>query len=219
MTNLMEEVLRTGTAAGVRARYNINFPAAGKTGTSHEGWFAGYTSELLCVVWVGFDDNRELDLEGAHSAAPIWAEFMKQAAQIRDYRDTKPFNAPNGIVSVEIDPQSGMLATPNCPTRRSEVYISGTQPVEACPQHGGGAPVTNVTGWDVAPPPPAPGDSAPRVTGSSGDGLVQPSAVARRASRQDAQQPPATAEAGNPPSPPKKTEKKSIFRRLIGVFK
>ena len=153
MTNLMEEVLRTGTAAGVRARYNLNFPAAGKTGTSHDGWFAGYTSELLCIVWVGFDDNSELDLEGAHSAAPIWAEFMKQATQIREYRDAKPFRAPNGIVSIEIDPQSGMLATPSCPARRSEVYISGTQPVEACPLHGGGPPITNVTGWDVAPPP------------------------------------------------------------------
>ena len=82
MTSLMEEVLRTGTAAGVRARYNLTMPAAGKTGTSHDGWFAGYTSELLCVVWVGFDDNRELNLEGAHSAAPIWAEFMKRAAGI-----------------------------------------------------------------------------------------------------------------------------------------
>src|ERR1035438_6684723 len=66
-TSLLEEVLRTGTAAGVRARYNLNIPVAGKTGTSHDGWFAGYTSELLCVVWVGFDDNSQLDLEGAHS--------------------------------------------------------------------------------------------------------------------------------------------------------
>ena len=80
-TSLMEEVLRSGTAAGVRARYNLTMPAAGKTGTSHDGWFAGYTSELLCVVWVGFDDNRELNLEGAHSAAPIWAEFMKRALE------------------------------------------------------------------------------------------------------------------------------------------
>ena len=62
---------------------------AGKTGTSHDGWFAGYTSELLCVVWVGFDDNRELNLEGAHSAAPIWAEFMKRALEFREYRDVK----------------------------------------------------------------------------------------------------------------------------------
>jgi penicillin-binding protein 1B len=78
MTNMMQDVLLSGTAAGVRARYGLNFPAAGKTGTSHDGWFAGYTSDLLCVVWVGFDDNRELNLEGAHSAAPIWAEFMKR---------------------------------------------------------------------------------------------------------------------------------------------
>jgi penicillin-binding protein 1B len=217
MTNMMEEVLRTGTAAGVRARYNLNFPAAGKTGTSHDGWFAGYTSQLLCIVWVGFDDNRELNLEGAHSAAPIWAEFMKQAATFRDYRDTKEFAAPDGIVSVEIDPQSGYPATPNCPTHRTEVYISGTQPVGACPLHGGGRPVTNVAGWEVAPPP-SPVDTAPRVTGSSGDGQMQPAAVQRRAARQDAQ-PAAPATAQAQPAEPKKPEKKSIFRRLIGVFK
>jgi penicillin-binding protein 1B len=219
MTNMMEEVLRTGTAAGVRARFNLNFPAAGKTGTSHDGWFAGYTSELLCVVWVGFDDNKELNLEGAHSAAPIWAEFMKAAANIREYRDTKDFAAPDGIVSIDIDPQSGMPATPNCPTRRSEVYISGTQPVGTCPLHGGGRLVTNVTGWEVAPPAPA-GDTAPRVTGSGSDGLVAPSAVQRRASRQDAAAPAATAQAApKSAEEQKKPEKKGFFRRLMGVFK
>jgi penicillin-binding protein 1B len=218
MTSMMEEVLRTGTAAGVRARYNLNFPAAGKTGTSHDGWFAGFTSELLCVVWVGFDDNKELNLEGAHSAAPIWAEFMKTASQIREYRDTKDFVAPDGIVSIDIDPQSGMPATPNCPTRRAEVYISGTQPVGACPLHGGGRLVTNVTGWEVAPTP-QPGDTTPKVTGSGGDGQVVPSSVQRRASRQDPA-PPAPAQAANkPPEQPKKPEKKGLFRRLMGVFK
>ena len=218
MTNLMEEVLRTGTAAGVRARYNLNFPAAGKTGTSHDGWFAGFTSELLCVVWVGFDDNRELNLEGAHSAAPIWAEFMKQAATVREYRDMKSFVAPDGIVSVDIDPLSGMPATPSCPTHHTEVYISGTQPVGVCPLHGGGGrPVTNVTGWEVAPPPPAEG--APRVTGSNGDGQVQPSSVARRAARQDAPPPPTAEVPAENQQQPKKTEKKGIFRRLMGVFK
>jgi penicillin-binding protein 1B len=219
VTNLMEEVLRTGTAAGVRARHQLTFPAAGKTGTSHDGWFAGFTSELLCVVWVGFDDNRELNLEGAHSAAPIWADFMKAASEVREYRDTKPFPAPDGIVSIDIDPASGMPATPSCPTRRAEVYISGTQPVGACPLHGGGHPVTNVTGWEVAPPPP-PAETAPRVTGTNGDGLAQPSAASRRAARQDA--PPAapsTQAVNNPPEKPKQEEKKGIFRRLIGVFK
>ena len=82
MVNLLEEVMRTGTAAGVRSR-GFRVPAAGKTGTSHDGWFAGFTSELLCIVWVGFDDNRELDLEGAHSALPIWTEFMKRALELQ----------------------------------------------------------------------------------------------------------------------------------------
>jgi penicillin-binding protein 1B len=221
MTNLMQEVLRTGTAAGVRARYNLDFPAAGKTGTSHDGWFAGFTSELLCVVWVGLDDYRQLDLEGAHSAAPIWAQFMKAAMQYPQYRDVKDFPAPDGIVSIDIDPQSGMVATPACPTRRTEVYIAGTQPVAVCPVHGGGRTVTNVTGWDISPPPAAPSGDAPlRVTGSGSDGQVQPPPASRRATRQDTQAAP-SAQAAPPPDQPKKDEKekKSIFRRLINVFK
>ena len=80
MTNLMEGVINRGT--GIRARFmGLRRPAAGKTGTSHDGWFAGYTSGLLCIIWVGFDDNRELMLEGASSALPIWTEFMKQAVK------------------------------------------------------------------------------------------------------------------------------------------
>jgi penicillin-binding protein 1B len=221
MTSLMEEVLRSGTAAGVRARYNIDFPAAGKTGTSHDGWFAGYTSELLCVVWVGFDDNRELNLEGAHSAAPIWAEFMKRAATYREYRDTKPFEAPDGIVSVSIDPQSGMLATPSCPTTRQEVYIAGTQPVTSCPLHGSGRPVTNVSGWEVSQPKPVTeGETTPHISGSGSDGQVQPADVSRRSVRQGGPVNAVTSSPPPAPSPPaKKQEKKGLFRRLIGVFK
>jgi len=217
MTNLMQEVLRSGTAAGVKARYNINYPAAGKTGTSHDGWFAGYTSELLCVVWVGLDDYQQLDLEGAHSAAPIWAQFMNAAMQYPQYRDAKEFQAPDGIVSIEIDPQTGMPATPLCPQRRTEVYIAGTQPVGMCPLHGGGRNITNVTGWEVQPAA-SPADTAPRVTGTEGDGQVQ-AAPARRRARQDAAQAVPTAQAPPPPAQPKKQEKKSLFRRLIGVFK
>ena len=72
MTNMMEGVINNGTAAGVRAR-GFTAPAAGKTGTSHDAWFAGYTSNLLCIVWVGYDDYSDLKIEGAKSAAPIWA--------------------------------------------------------------------------------------------------------------------------------------------------
>jgi penicillin-binding protein 1B len=214
MTNLLEEVLRSGTAAGVRSR-GFLVPAAGKTGTSRDGWFAGYTSQLLCVVWVGFDDNRDLDLEGAKSAAPIWAEFMKRALDYREYRDARAFNAPEGVVSVEIDPQSGMPATPNCPKTQTEVYIAGTEPVGTCPLHGGRTGVTNVAGWDTGGNPAASADSP-----AGGGSRVAPAAVARRAARQ------AAAEAAQaPPGPPKgpdtrkPAEKKSILRRLLGVFK
>lgn len=211
-------MLRSGTGAGVRARYNLNFPAAGKTGTSHDGWFAGYTSELLCVVWVGFDDNRELDLEGAHSAAPIWAQFMKQALQYPQYRDVKAFQAPEGVVSIEIDPESGMPATPGCPTHRTEVYIAGTQPVGFCPLHGGRS-VTNVAGWEVVSAPAATSEQGRPATGeaTAGEGQVAPSAVARRVARQEAT--PAPAKAAGAPVDAKKPEKKGFFRRLIGVFK
>ena len=109
-------------------RRGINFPAAGKTGTSHDGWFAGFTSKLICVVWVGFDDNRELNLEGAKSALPVWAEFMKRAHEHREYRNVTDFTAPAGIVSAQIDPTSGQLATAACPTVRTEYFIEGTQP-------------------------------------------------------------------------------------------
>src|SRR5439155_311458 len=125
MVNLLEEVTRSGTAAGIRSR-GFRVPAAGKTGTSQaerDGWFAGFTSELLCVVWVGFDDNRELNLEGAKSALPIWTEFMKRALEYKEYRNTKPFEAPEGIVTLDIDPLSGQPATPSCPTHRQEIFI------------------------------------------------------------------------------------------------
>jgi penicillin-binding protein 1B len=211
MVNLMEEVMRSGTAAGVRSR-GFTVPAAGKTGTSHDGWFAGFTSELLCIVWVGFDDNRELNLEGAHSALPIWTEFMKRALQFREYRNARPFDAPDGIVSVQIDPQSGMPATPLCPTTRTEVYILGTQPVGTCPLHGGGAPnLTNVAGWEV----PSIAPHAQLVSPPVEPNQIRVIPKKQDQAAQEQQQPysvtPAEAE--------KPKEKKGIFRKLLGVFK
>jgi penicillin-binding protein 1B len=134
MVNLMEEVVRSGTGAGIRSK-GFTVPAAGKTGTSHDGWFAGFTSQLLCVVWVGFDDNRELNLEGAKSALPVWTEFMKRALAVAAYRDAKPFRPPPGISSASIDTESGELAAPNCPSTRTEFFISGTEPTERCSRH------------------------------------------------------------------------------------
>ncbi len=142
IVNLLEDVLRSGTGAGVRAR-GFTAPAAGKTGTSRDGWFAGFTSDLVCVVWVGFDDHRDLKLEGAKSALPIWTEFMKQAVLILGA--PKRFRQPPGIVSVEIDPLSGLLGTAQCPIVRSEVFIAGSQPVEFCNRHGEPIDKTRVT--------------------------------------------------------------------------
>ncbi|MEJ7609320.1 MAG: hypothetical protein WKF37_24365 [Bryobacteraceae bacterium] len=133
MTNLMEEVMRSGTAAGVRSR-GFTVPAAGKTGTSRDGWFAGFTSELLTIVWVGYDDYQELELEGSKSALPVWTEFMKRAHKRRQYSKPKAFEAPKGIVRADIDPTTGMLAGELCPSVRSELFLAGTQPKTACDQ-------------------------------------------------------------------------------------
>jgi penicillin-binding protein 1B len=134
MENMLEEVMRSGTAAGVRAR-GFALPAAGKTGTSHDGWFAGFTSQLLCVVWVGFDDYRELGLEGAKSALPIWTEFMKQASKFGPYRNARRFSQPAGIEATRICVESGKLESDFCDETRTEYFIEGTAPTEKCNLH------------------------------------------------------------------------------------
>jgi penicillin-binding protein 1B len=206
VVNMLEEVMRTGTAAGVRSR-GFTAPAAGKTGTSHDGWFAGFTSDLLCIVWVGFDDNRELDIEGAHSALPVWTEFMKRALLVRRYADAKPFEAPNGVVSIAIDPESGMPAGPQCPTQAPEVFIAGTEPVGTCPLHGSRGDRTTVSGWDVpaSAQPPNP---------------QSPSSLQPLPARRDNGNSETTAEV-NPDGapPPDKPKKKGFFGKLKDVFR
>jgi penicillin-binding protein 1B len=139
MVNMLEEVLRSGTGAGARAR-GFRVPAAGKTGTSHDGWFAGFTSQLLCVVWVGFDDNRQLNLEGAKSALPIWTEFMQRALAYSAYRDAKEFAVPSGVVSADLCTESHQLATPQCASTYREYFVDGSQPAVECELH---APQSN----------------------------------------------------------------------------
>ena len=203
VTSMMEDVIDRGTGATVRAR-GFNAPAAGKTGTSRDGWFAGYTSNLLAIVWVGFDDNRDLGLSGANAPAPIWAEFMKRAVAMPAYRDVKPFVMPEGVTKVTIDPETLALATPECPTTREEVYIHGTEPTEFCPLHGGhmandaapGSWLSHVfggdksKGGDAEPPPPA------------GAGLHPTPA------------PPASADNQQPED----ENKKGVLRRIFGIF-
>ncbi len=88
--------------------------------------FAGFTSKLICIVWVGFDDYRDFKLEGAYSALPIWVEFMKRAHQHRGkYRNVHAFTPPDGIVTVEIDSDTGERATRACPNVRGRVLHLG----------------------------------------------------------------------------------------------
>ncbi len=126
MVSMMESVINNGTGAGVRSR-GFTLPAAGKTGTSHDGWFAGFTSDLLAVVWVGYDDDRELKLSGASSALPIWTEFMKRATQLPAYRNAQPFAPPPGVVSAPIEVHTSSDAGDPVITRQ-EVFIAGTEP-------------------------------------------------------------------------------------------
>ena len=143
ITSMLEDVMRSGTAAGVRSR-GFTLPAAGKTGTSHDGWFAGYTSQLLCIVWVGFDDYRELDIEGAKSALPIWTEFMKRAAGLAGYRNAREFPRAAGIVPAKICLDSGKLAGDLCPRTTTDLFISGTEPQIPCDLHSAVLPVDAV---------------------------------------------------------------------------
>jgi penicillin-binding protein 1B len=203
VTSMLEDVIDHGTGATVRSRGFIA-PAAGKTGTSRDGWFAGYTSNLLAIVWVGFDDNRDLGLSGANAPAPIWADFMKRAVTLPAYRDVKPFDMPEGITKVTIDPESLALATPECPVTREEVYIHGTEPTEFCPLHGGhmtsdtapGSWLSHVFGGDKD-----------KGTDSANPAVTGPTTV-------------------RPPSPPASADnqqqddenKKGVLRRIFGIF-
>ena len=134
--SLMENVLHSdvtgsGTGAGVR---NMGFtaPAAGKTGTSHDAWFAGFTSNLLCIVWVGNDDYTDIKLEGAHAAAPIWAAFMKKAVLLPQYSDTHEFTRPDGVDVVAIDKVSNLLSDASCPDSYDAAFLAGTAPTDTC---------------------------------------------------------------------------------------
>jgi penicillin-binding protein 1B len=135
VVHMMRSVLNNGTAAAARA-WGFTNDAAGKTGTTNDlrdAWFAGFTPELLCVVWVGLDDNTPLNLSGARAALPIWVEFMKGAlAGVK----TKPFPVPaENIVFFDVDRETGLLATPYCPKVISEAFVPGTEPQEYCPLH------------------------------------------------------------------------------------
>ncbi len=162
MTSFMKDVVNRGTAAKVRAR-GFKANVAGKTGTSRDGWFAGYTPNLVCVVWVGFDDGSQLGLTGANSALPIWTDFMDVA--LGEHPEWQgDWQMPAGIEQVAINAKTGGPASEQDPDKRIELFINGTSPqdtssLELEPE---ASPETDEL------PPPAPDQTLPPV-------LVEPS--------------------------------------------
>ena len=204
--SILQDVLNKGTGAAVRAK-GFSLPAAGKTGTSRDGWFAGFTNNLVCVVWIGFDDNHDLGLSGGATAAPIWADFMLRATAMPGYRDVKEFDKPEGVDSIIIDSDTLEVATPSCPTTREEVYVAGSEPTQLCELHGGHGPATSAGSFlshifgGGSPKPPQP------VSGA--DGVpVQPGL-------KDVQSPDQTESA----DPAKATDKKKgPLQKFFGIF-
>ena len=195
-TSIMEEVINRGTGVTVRS-LGFTPVAAGKTGTSRDGWFAGFTSNLLCVVWIGFDDNRDLGLSGSASAAPVWAEFMKRATALPQFKMTEDFDPPPGVIAEMIDPKTGELANSSCPQYVQEYFIAGSEPTEVCGQLASTPSnwLSHLFGKGNNPPPP-------------------PSATANQPG-----QPPRPGDAPPPaPADAEAEKKKGLLDKIFGIF-
>ena len=196
MTDMMQSVINNGLGfSAVRGR-GFQAPAAGKTGSSHDGWFAGYTSNLLCVVWVGFDDYSDLHLSGAQTAAPIWTEFMKSASALPQYENMQPFAQPSGVVDVQLDKSTNLLATPACPETYTAAFIVGTEPTTTCDQS------TGIKGFFS------------RILGIGNEKPLPPPGAANAAS-----QPGTQATAGQQDGADDAKKKKGFFGKIAGIFK
>ena len=205
--NLLEGVMNFGYGVAVR-KLGFRAPAAGKTGTSHDAWFAAYTSNLICIVWIGNDDYTDVKLQGAIAAAPIWAEFMNRAIRLPQYSDMKAFAAPpDGIQLVRIDRASNLPADDSCPSDTFEAaFLMGTVPQSTCSRMGMDVQTlgNQLYGPDVgngesAIPVPAPAQ-APRP-GQPGNLPLTPQA---------------SPDGADAPGEPKH---RNVFKKLFGIGK
>jgi len=134
ITDMLSDVTERGTARRAKASFK-NVAIAGKTGTSRDGWFVGYTPNLVCAVWIGYDDNQQLGLTGADAALPAWIDFMKEAVAVRPSLGGPSFLKPAGMTTVRIDPETGFLAGPDCPASEVVSVASRFAPVTDCYKH------------------------------------------------------------------------------------
>jgi penicillin-binding protein 1A len=129
VTSLLRSVVDHGT--GARAK-SLGRPVAGKTGTSNgpkDTWFAGYSTDVAAVAWVGFDDGHTLGAgeQGAVTALPAWIAFMKAAHEGKPVVD---FPRPPGLATVSVDARTGKLPYPDDPDVLDEIFLSGTEPTD-----------------------------------------------------------------------------------------
>ena len=137
VTQMLEAVIDVGTGQAAR-KMGFSTPAAGKTGTSEnfqDAWFIGYNTELVCGVWVGYDQPKSLGHSAAGIALPLWTACMKKAVLLDP---PHAFEEPKGLVWRTVDPDSGLLAGSGCIHRQKMPFLAGTEPTADCPLHPGG---------------------------------------------------------------------------------
>lgn len=135
ITDMLEAVVTRGTAQAANNALGKNTAFAGKTGSSNDGWFVGYTPNLVTVAWIGFDKTEDVGMTGGEIALPLWTEFMQKAISLRPELGGADFVRPKGLVTIEIDPETGMLADANCPFRETIVVPASSASNIHCLKH------------------------------------------------------------------------------------
>jgi len=151
-TNLLSSVIDHGTGAAAKS---LGRPVAGKTGTSNQAkdtWFVGYSTDIVCATWTGFDDAKPLGAreQGATAALPAWVSFMRAA---HEKRAATEFPRPAGVVTISIDPRTGLRAYEGETDAIDEVFLQGTDPQEVSSPNAAASP-------DAGSVPALPGESA-----------------------------------------------------------
>ena len=143
--NAMQRVMREGTGRSVYSQLPRNLTLAGKTGTtndSRDSWFAGFSQDLLAVVWLGRDDNGKTPLTGASGALQVWTSFMVKA-------DPLPLDMPqpDNVTQAWVDASSGQGSAAGCPNAVQIPYIRGSEPVQGAACGGPESPSESVMDW------------------------------------------------------------------------
>lgn len=134
LSRALQEGVRRGTGRNLPARLPADMTVAGKTGTTddlRDSWFAGFTGDLLGVVWVGRDDNQPAQLTGAGGAMLVWGDIMHRARAA-----VLVLTPPASVVELSIDPVSGLRADRHCPDAFDLPFIEGTEPQNFAPCAG-----------------------------------------------------------------------------------